>query len=251
MLTKNYNEFKNSSSCLWQAQRNDDDDDDDLRSNPETTMRKKNKVKECLGEAYRRQKKLMEIMREDLAHLERLKDMKHKRMLENSVKAKERDERYRSAKVKRHLVEFRQEQRARMLKQATSEELIFKKLFMESIKLQKERMLEMKKYAKEKNEIYLRSQRDQIESIENAYKNKFNLLSEKMEAEKSEAIVREKAQHLILSKMNKSLKTKLESDIRDLQDQIYRDKDFLHWRQLDAENVKAKMVKADYITFGK
>ena len=252
MLTKNYKMFTDS-SCLWQVQQHQrwsskfSCDDFDLTS----TNKKKNKLQELLDEAYGKQKMLMELMRADLAHLERVKDMKHKRLLENAMKAKQRDERFRSCRVKRHLAEFRQEQRARMLRQATSEELIFKRLFIESIKLQKERMLEMKKYAKEKNAVYLRSQLDQIQSIENAYKNKFNLLNEKMEMEKSKALVREKAQRLILNKMNKSLKTKLESDIRDLQEQIYRDKDFLHWRQLDADNVREKILKADYISFGK
>lgn len=208
-------------------------------------------MREHLKETYRKQKMLMDLMRDDLEHTQRLQDSKRKQLLENSMKAKMREDRFRSAKVKRYMDEFRLQQRARMLKQSTSEELIFKRLFNESIKLQKERMLELKKYAKEKNDIYMKKQLNQIESIENMYKNKFNLLNEKFINEKNEALNREKAQHLILSKMNKNVKTKLESDIRDLQDQLYRDKDFLHWRQLDAEKIKNQLVKANYVTLNK
>lgn len=208
-------------------------------------------MREHLKETYRKQKMLMDLMRDDLEHTQRLQDSKRKQLLENSMKAKMREDRFRSAKVKRYMDEFRLQQRARMLKQSTSEELIFKRLFNESIKLQKERMLELKKYAKEKNDIYMKKQLNQIESIENMYKNKFNLLNEKFINEKNEALNREKAQHLILSKMNKNVKTKLESDIRDLQDQLYRDKDFLHWRQLDADKIKNQLVKANYVTLNK
>lgn len=136
-----------------------------------------------------------------------------------------------------------------MLKQATSEELVFKRLFAESLRLQKERMLEMKKYAREQSAVELRRQLDQIASLENAYKNKFELLNERMRSEKTESEVRERDQKLALAKWNRAMRSRLEREIRDMQQQMYRDKDFLHWRQLDADTAKSKLLQAGYITF--
>lgn len=119
-------------------------------------------------------------------------------------------------------------------------------MFNESLKLQKERMLEMKRYAKEKSQLSANEQLNKVESIENFYKNKFALLDEKMRREKEEVSLREKAQHLALSNMKTQVKSKLEKDIVDLQEQMCRDKDFLYWRQMDANRVKMDVNKAKY-----
>lgn len=205
-----------------------------------------NRAEQHLKDANRKQEMLMDIMRKELEHLERQQDLKRKQLVENSMKSKTREQRFQNAKVKRYFEEFRMQQRGKMLKQKTSEELIFKKLFNESLKIQKERMLDLKKYAKEKNEINLNRQMNQIQSIENFYKNKFDLLNEQMKKEKESTQVREDAQHLLLTKMKSQVKSKLETDIRDLQDQMCRDKDFLYWRQLDADRVKTEVAKASY-----
>ena len=119
-------------------------------------------------------------------------------------------------------------------------------MFSESLKLQKERMLEMKRYTKEKTELNSKQQLDKIESIENFYKNKFNMLNERMLKEKEEVMLREKAQHVTLSNMKCQVRSKLEKDIVDLQEQMCRDKDFLYWRQMDANRVKLDLNKASY-----
>ena len=204
------------------------------------------KVQAHLKEAYRKQEMLMDLMRKELTHMQRMQELKRKQQVDNAMKAKAREQRCQSAKIKRYYEEFRLKQRARLLKQTHSEELIFKQMFNESLKLQKERMLELKRYTKEKNELNSKQQLDKIESIENFYKNKFNLLNEKMVKEKEDILVREKAQHLILNSMKVQVKSKLESDIVDLQEQMCRDKDFLYWRQMDANRVKGELNKASY-----
>jgi len=42
------------------------------------------------------------------------------------------------------------------------------------------------------------------------------------------------------------VKGKLEADIRDLQEQMARDKDHVYWREMDAKRVQAEMYKASY-----
>lgn len=134
-----------------------------------------------------------------------------------------------------------------MLKQSTDEELIIKRLFDDCLRIQKERMLEMKKYSREKSQIILQNQSDKIQSIENVYKNKLDLFNEKIKSEKNAAELRERAQNLALRKLKKELKEKLENRIINLNDQINRDRNFLHWRQIDAETAKLKLLKAEYL----
>lgn len=134
-----------------------------------------------------------------------------------------------------------------MLKQTTNEELIFKRLFDECLKLQKERMLEMKKYSQEKCQLMMRDQLNKIHSIENGYKNKLDLFNEKFQSDKKEAELRERAQSLVLSKAKLEIKNKLEGQVRNMQDLMSKDQDFLHWRQMDADLAKVKVQKADYL----
>lgn len=135
-----------------------------------------------------------------------------------------------------------------MLKQSTNEELVFKRLFEESLKLQKERMLEMKKYVREKSDLVQREQNNKIQSIENAYKNKFAQLNEKMKAEKTEKKMRDQGQKVAISKVKRTDRRRLVNEIGDLQEQMAVDKDSLYWRQVDAERAKLKVLKASYDT---
>ena len=203
-------------------------------------------IRKYLNETHKRQKSLMDIMRKDIEHMQRVQDLKRKQNVENALKYKAREQRFQSVKVKNYFEEFRLQQRAKMLKKLTKEEVLFKQLFNESLKIQKERVREMKKYAKEQRDIKTKQQLNQIESIENFYKNKFNLLNEKIKKEKTDNEIREKSQHEILTKMKSQMKNKLESDIRDLQGQLCNDEDFMYWRQLDANRVENDLKSARY-----
>ena len=66
----------------------------------------------------------MDIMRKELQHMQRLQDLKRQRQLDNQLKAKQREQRCQHAKVKRYYDEFRLRQRARLIKQTHSEEVI-------------------------------------------------------------------------------------------------------------------------------
>jgi hypothetical protein len=203
-------------------------------------------IRKYLNDTHLRQKSLMDIMRKDIEHMQRVQDLKRKQNVENALKYKAKEQRFQNVKVKNYFEEFRLQQRAKMLKKLTKEEVLFKQLFNESLKIQKERVREMKKYAKEQRDIKTKQQMNQIESIENFYKNKFNLLNEKIKKEKVDNEIREKSQHEILTKMKSQMKNKLESDIRDLQSQLCNDEDFMYWRKLDANRVENDLKCARY-----
>ncbi len=206
----------------------------------------KSYIQTYLDGLYKKQNLMMDIMRKDLSHMQRKQDLKRKQDAENSLKIHTREQRFQAIKVKRYYEEFHLQQRSKMLKNVTKEEVLFKKLFHESLKIQRERINEMKRYAKDQRNLNIKVQLDQIESIENFYKNKFQLLNEQLNREKSETELKEKAQHEILAKMKSKLKNKLESDIRDLQGQLCKDDDFMYWRRLDADRIKTDLKYARY-----
>ena len=62
------------------------------------------------------------------------------------------------------------------------------------MEIQKQRINEMRAYAREKKESSEKRQRDEIESLENFYKDKFACLRESVAQEKYDIEVRRKAQ---------------------------------------------------------
>jgi len=71
---------------------------------------------------------------------------------------------------------------------------IFKQLFNEGLDIQKQRIREMRKYAREQREAKAKKNADQVESIENYYRDQFQMLTEMLETEKKDRTVRDKAQ---------------------------------------------------------
>lgn len=73
LLTKNYSQFKQQYMKRYYLSETD-------------TTCGENKISSFLTEAYNKQKMLMELMRNDLAHYERLNDLKRQQLVQNSLK---------------------------------------------------------------------------------------------------------------------------------------------------------------------
>lgn len=104
-------------------------------------------------------------------------------------------------------------------------------MFKESFKAKKDTVVELKKYNRDKSEQNLNRQINEIESIENYYKNKFDLLNAQMRKDKESAELRNNAQNVLATKMKSQIRNKLETDIRDLQEQMRRENEFLCLRK--------------------
>ena len=93
----------------------------DLILNTATTNTEANtsRVQLHLKDTYRKQEMLMDIMRKELEHMQRMQDLKRKQQIDNQMKAKQREQRCQTAKIKRYYEEFRLKQRARLIKQNT------------------------------------------------------------------------------------------------------------------------------------
>ncbi|WAR25456.1 CEP95-like protein [Mya arenaria] len=208
--------------------------------------RKKSHAQNQLEEAEKRQEIMVNIVKKELEHEQRLKDVKDRRVNAVSTRNKLHERRIQSARSRHYYDEYQVRMRAKMLKRRTREEMMFKKLFEDGLAIQKERIHELRKYAREHRNSEARTQRDQIESMENYYRDQFHMLADNIKQEKVELTVREKAQQKVMDTMKKELRKKMEKEIRTLQEQLVRDDDDIYFRQLDSDRVIRDLKLAKY-----
>ena len=167
-----------------------------------------------------------------------------KQSAERILKSKIRDQRIQQARVRRYFQEYCLDQRKRLLKKRTNEELILKQAYKDSIHIQRERLQEMKKYKQDYNALFLERYRNQLESLENHYRQRLSMFKEQQQQETTVQRAQDRDDKLELSKQRLQLRHQLESDIKQLQDQLNQNDDYVHYRQLDLERLKENLVQA-------
>lgn len=215
------------------------------RAHQEVT-RKKSRAQDQLEEAEKRQEIMVNIMKKELEHNQRLKEIKERQVSAITTRNKLHERRMQTARSRHYYDEYQVRMRSKMLKRRTREEMLFKKLFKDGLDIQKERINELRKYAKEQRASQTKAQRDEIESMENYYRDQFQMLADNIAKEKDELEIREKAQQKILDTMKKDLRKKMEIEIKHLQDNLVRDDDDIYFRQLDADRVIHDLKMAKY-----
>ncbi|ELU06850.1 hypothetical protein CAPTEDRAFT_228536 [Capitella teleta] len=210
------------------------------------TKLKRNKQQDQLLQAERKQQLLLNIMKKEVAHNQRMKEVEERRKQQQSVKASIREKRQASARSRKYYDEFQVRMRSKMLKKRNREEMLFKKLFEEGLDIQKDRIRELRKYAKDQREKRSEIQGNDLASLENYYKDQFSLLAESMAKERKELSIRENAQSKLLGSMKQELRKKMEREIRDFQDQLWRDEDDIYFRDLDAQRIRQELYSASY-----
>ncbi|CAH1795667.1 unnamed protein product [Owenia fusiformis] len=208
--------------------------------------RRKSKAQIEIEEAEQRQNILADIMKKEMAHNNRMREAKDRKAQHLSVQSQVREKRQQTAKSKRYYEEYQVRMRSKMLKKRTREEMIFKKLFKDGIEIQKERIRDLRKYANDQRQRRNNKQQNEIESLENYYRDQFALLAESMAKERQEIQIRETAQNKVLNQMKRELRRKMEADIHDFQDQMQRDDDEAYFRQLDADRIRNELYAAKY-----
>lgn len=210
---------------------------------------KKTKTQRMIEDAEKRQEALVGILKKDLDHNLRMREKQERQQQQRTVKAKLREKRQVSARARRYYDEYELRMRARMLKRRTREEQIFKRLFEDGLDIQKQRIRELREYAKEKREALAQKQQNEIESLENFYRDQFALLAEGIARERYEMEVREKAQEKVVRQMRGDLRKKLERDVREFQENLQRDEDSAYFRQLEADRLRTKFQLATRSAF--
>ncbi|KAJ1129573.1 hypothetical protein NDU88_007940 [Pleurodeles waltl] len=188
---------------------------------------------------------LVEIIRKEQGHNQRLQEFKERIRQQKYTQNKMREKRQQIARAKKYYEDYHVQLRAKMMRSKTREERIFKDLFEEGLEIQKERLRDVRSYAKEKREEQKNRHKDELESMENFYKDQFSMLAETVSRERHEIKAREKAQES-LNKMKRGLRAKMEKEIRELQEMITKNDDDAFFRELEAERLKRRLQMASF-----
>ncbi|XP_078612173.1 centrosomal protein of 95 kDa-like [Branchiostoma floridae x Branchiostoma japonicum] len=209
---------------------------------------KRTKTQKQFEDAKKRQETMLKILDKERQHQQRMKELRDRSKQQRQVHRAVQQKRQQSARARRYYDEYQVRMRAKMLKRKTREEQIFKKLFEEGLGIQKTRIRDLRQYAKEKRDHVAQRQQDELESMENYYRDQFSMLAETLTRERYELQIRDKAQAKVLEKMRRELRQKMEQEIKGLQEQLTRDEDDAYFRQLEADRLRRQLNFARYQT---
>lgn len=106
------------------------------------------------------------------------------------------------------------------------EELQLKKTYEETIRVKKETLIDLKKYNRDKSEERMTRQINEIDSMENYYKTRFEILNEQLKKERELSKKRENSQQRLVSKIKSHIREKYENELNHMQEQMYRSSGF-------------------------
>ncbi|CDQ73839.1 unnamed protein product [Oncorhynchus mykiss] len=212
---------------------------DNQRQGPRT------KLTSQVEEAQRRHDLLGEIIRKEQEHNRRL-DFKERIQQQKSTQNRLKEQRQQIARAKKYHGDYHVQLRARMMRARTKEERMFKQVFEEGLEVQKARLREQRAYAKEQRQEHQKKHRDQIQSMENYYKDQFSLLADTLATERQDIQVRKKAQEKALQKMKLELRSKMEREIGELQKIIVQDDDDDYFHDLEVQRLRGRVQMASF-----
>uniref|UniRef100_A0A8C5ZBP0 Centrosomal protein 95 n=1 Tax=Marmota marmota marmota TaxID=9994 RepID=A0A8C5ZBP0_MARMA len=206
--------------------------------------RSKKKLQDEIEEALRRHEILTSLVKKEYEHNKRLQDFKDCIYRQRLTQSKIKENRQQIIRARKYYDDYRVQLHAKMMRMRTREEMIFKKLFEEGLQIQKQRLQDLRNYAKEKRDEEKRQHQNELDSMENYYKDQFSLLAEAISQERQELKAREKFQAQTLHKVKRELRSKMEKEIQQLQNMITQNDDDAFFRELEAERFRARLQLA-------
>ncbi|XP_048466816.1 centrosomal protein of 95 kDa-like [Rhincodon typus] len=204
------------------------------------------KLQSAIEEAQKKHDLLINIIKKEQEHNLRLKEFKERIRQQKSAQNKMKERRQQIARAKKYYNDYHVQLRAKMMRARTREERIFKTLFEEGLEIQKQRLRELKTYTKEKRQEYKKRQKEELQSMENYYRDQFLMLAETLAQEQQKVNLREAAQNKALQKWKKELRAKMEKEIRELQEMIIQEDDDVYFRELEAERIQRQLQMASF-----
>ncbi|XP_048871665.1 centrosomal protein of 95 kDa-like isoform X2 [Brienomyrus brachyistius] len=226
---------------MWKQQMKQVD-----RLAPQPDHRSRNKQANQIEEAQRRHDLLVEIIRKEQEHNQRLRDFKERIQQQKSAQNKLREQRQQVARARKYHNDYHVQFRARLMRARSREERMFKQILEEGLELQKAQLREQRAHAKEQRQEHQRRHRDELASMENYYKDQFSLLAETLAQERHEIQVRKKAQEKALQKMRRELRAKMEREIGELQKIIIQNDDDTFFRELEVERLQERLQMTSF-----
>ncbi|XP_006886466.1 PREDICTED: centrosomal protein of 95 kDa [Elephantulus edwardii] len=217
-----------------------------LRKEAHGENRSKKKLQDEIEEALKRHDLLTALVKKEYEHNKRLQDFRDRINRQRLTQSKIKENRQQIVRARKYYDDYRIQLRAKMMKMRTREEMVFKKLFEEGLQIQKQRLRDLRNYAKEKRDEQKRQHQNELDSMENYYKDKFSLLAEAISQERQELKAREKSQAQTLRKVKRELRLKMEKEIQQLQDMITQNDEDAFFRELEAERFKSRLQLASF-----
>ncbi|KAM4031597.1 centrosomal protein of 95 kDa isoform 2-T2 [Anomaloglossus baeobatrachus] len=208
--------------------------------------RSERQLQKEVEEARRKHELLVGLIQREQEHNQRLKDLKDRIHLQKSAQNRMREKRQQVARAKRYYDDYHVQLRAKLLRARTREERMVKQLFVEGLELQKQRLRQVRSYAKEQREEQRQRHKDELESMENYYKDQFSMLAEAVSQEREQLQSQDRAQSKNLHKLKRELRAKMEKEIRDLQELILRTDEDAFFRELEAERLRRRLQMASF-----
>ncbi|XP_044245059.1 centrosomal protein of 95 kDa isoform X3 [Ursus arctos] len=208
--------------------------------------RSKKKLQDEIEEALKRHDLLTALVKKEYEHNKRLQDFKDRIHRQKLTQSKITENRQQIVRARKYYDDYRVQLRAKMMRMRTREEMIFKKLFEEGLQIQKQRLRDLRNYAKEKRAEQKRQHQNELDSMENYYKDQFSLLAEAISQERQELKAREKSQTQTLYKVKRELRSKMEKEIQQLQHMITQNDEDSFFRELEAERFRARLHLASF-----
>ncbi|XP_032726716.1 centrosomal protein of 95 kDa isoform X3 [Lontra canadensis] len=208
--------------------------------------RSKKKLQDEIEEALKRHDLLTALVKKEYEHNKRLQDFKDRIHRQKLAQSKITENRQQIVRARKYYDDYRVQLRAKMMRMRTREEMIFKKLFEEGLQIQKQRLRDLRNYAREKRAEQKIQHQNELDSMENYYKDQFSLLAEAISQERQELKAREKSQAQTLYKVKRELRSKMEKEIQQLQHMITQNDEDSFFRELEAERFRARLHLASF-----
>ncbi|NXV20259.1 CEP95 protein, partial [Cepphus grylle] len=197
-------------------------------------------------QALKKHELLLAIIKKDQDHNKRLQELRQRIRRQKWAQNKVREKRQQIARARKYYEDYRVQLRAKMMRARTREERIFKNLFEEGLEIQKQRLKDLRAYAQEKRAEQRREHQNELESMENFYKDQFSMLAEALSQERKEIQTREKAQAQMLQKTKRELRSRMEKEIEQLQAAIMQSDDDTFFQELEADRLKSRLQMASF-----
>lgn len=136
---------------------------------------------------------------------QRKQETKRLNDIKRAEKIAVRDEKIKNIKQKKFEDEMLAQQKSQMIKRNAQQVRLCKKVYKLASDLEKNKLLEEKKQYKESENLKQVQKKAMVQTIENYYKDKINMLKERIETEKVDRKIANEAQKKALNQMKREL----------------------------------------------
>lgn len=193
-----------------------------------------------------RQALLNDIHSKEEAAEKRIHVIKENRERENQFRHEVQLKRQNNARIKRYFDQYQTGLKKTLVTHRHKEERMLKEIFNEGLSIQKERIRELRKYAKEMRAKEDEARQKELDAIETHYNNQFEILADEMREQKKDIKTSQKDSKRQLEKVKKTLRNQLEGEIQELHEAIVRENESTFYRDIEEDRIKKQIRMANF-----